>query len=171
MAGYYTRYDQDNYLRRVFKPGVFRPRLRLPTGPDGQHTAVRPVPRAPVVDGAAALARAELLLSSALTSEQQGTRREHGYFDVSGSAGGRWRIWNNGQSGNVQDLASGMGYCAHPPDYMPVPDAHLAQMLALVTDEAEFRKVAYPHVFAWFPTVPAEHEYRLALVNLSTFIK
>jgi hypothetical protein len=36
-------------------------------------------------------------------------------------------------------------YCAHPPDYLPDPDAWLAQMLALETDEAAFLRVANVH--------------------------
>ena len=34
---------------------------------------------------------------------------------------------------------------AHPPDSLPDADAHLAQMLALVTDEEKFLRVANCH--------------------------
>lgn len=96
---------------------------------------------------AVASARAEELLLSLLSPEQARTWREHGWFEVQGSRGGRWRIRNRGQSGNV-DLMPEIGqerlatYCAHPPDGLPDADAHLAQMLHLATDEDGFRRVA-----------------------------
>jgi hypothetical protein len=33
-------------------------------------------------------------------------------------------------------------YCCHPPDGLPDADAHVAQMLHLVTDEEGFRRTA-----------------------------
>jgi len=99
---------------------------------------------------AVASARAEELLLALLTEEQAATYQEHGWFEVRGSRGGRWRIRNRGQSGNV-DLMPEIGeerqatYCAHPPDHLPDADAWIAQMLHLVTDEEGFRKVANLH--------------------------
>lgn len=94
--------------------------------------------------------RAAELLASLLTDEQMASYRDKGWFEVRGSRGGRWRIRNRGQSGNV-DLMPEIGderlatYCAHPPEGLPAGDAHLAQMLALVTDEDAFRRVANLH--------------------------
>jgi hypothetical protein len=97
-----------------------------------------------------AKARALELLRSLLTGEQWASYQENGWFEVRGSKGGRWRIRNRGQSGNV-DLMPEIGgerdasYCAHPPGMLPDPDAHAAQMLALVTDEEMFVRTAIVH--------------------------
>jgi hypothetical protein len=94
--------------------------------------------------------RAEELLLSLLSEEQAATYREHGWFEVRGSSGRRWRIRNRGQSGNV-DLMPEIGdvrqatYCAHPPGHLPHADAHVAQMLALVTDDKAFERTANRH--------------------------
>jgi hypothetical protein len=98
----------------------------------------------------AANARALELLLSVLTPEQRASYLDEGWFEVRGSRGGRWRIRNRGQSGNV-DLMPEIGeerdatYCAHPPGSLPNADAHLAQMLALVTDEEKFVATANVH--------------------------
>jgi hypothetical protein len=98
----------------------------------------------------AAQARAAELLRSLLTPEQWASYQESGWFEVRGSKGGRWRIRNRGQSGNV-DLMPEIGeerdvtYCAHPPGGLPAADAHVAQMLALVTDEEAFVRTANVH--------------------------
>jgi hypothetical protein len=89
--------------------------------------------------------RAEQLLMSLLNDEQRRTRREHGWFEVRGSLGGRWRIRNQGQSGNVDLMPQDgdvrlMSFCIHPPDRLPDADAHVAQMLGIVTDELAFRR-------------------------------
>jgi hypothetical protein len=95
-------------------------------------------------------ARAALLLRSLLTDAQWASYQENGWFEVTGSKGGRWRIRNRGQAGNV-DLMPEIGeerdatYCAHPPGGLPDADAHAAQMLALVTDEEAFVKTANVH--------------------------
>lgn len=94
--------------------------------------------------------RAVELLLSLLSDEQAATYREHGWFEVRGSSGRRWRIRNRGQSGNV-DLMPEIGeerdatYCAHPPGHLPDADAHVAQMLALVTDDEAFERTANVH--------------------------
>lgn len=95
-------------------------------------------------------ARAQELLRSLLSDEQWASYQGNGWFEVRGSKGGRWRIRNRGQSGNV-DLMPEIGeerdatYCAHPPGGLPDADAHAAQMLALVTDEEAFARVANVH--------------------------
>jgi hypothetical protein len=95
----------------------------------------------------AAASRAEELLLSLLSEQQARTYLEHGWFEVRGSRGGRWRIRNQGQAGNV-DLMPEIGnereatFCCHPPGNLPAADAHLAQMLHLVTDEDGFRRIA-----------------------------
>lgn len=94
-----------------------------------------------------ASSRAEELLLSLLSEEQAASYRERGFFEVTGSRGGRWRIRSNGQAGNV-DLMPEIGdvrdasFCCHPPDGLPAADAHLAQMLQLVSDEDGFRRTA-----------------------------
>jgi hypothetical protein len=94
--------------------------------------------------------RATELLLSLLSEEQAATYREHGWFEVRGSSGRRWRVRNRGQSGNV-DLMPEAGeereatYCAHPPGGLPDADAHVAQMLALVTDDTTFERTANVH--------------------------
>lgn len=94
--------------------------------------------------------RAAELLGYCLTSDQRATLREHGWFEVRSSKGRRWRIRDRGQSGNV-DLMPETGderlatYCAHPPEGLPDPDAYLAQMLTLITDEDAFLRVANLH--------------------------
>ncbi len=94
-----------------------------------------------------ARARAEELLLSLLTDEQAASYTENGWFEVRGSRGGRWRIRRRGQMGNV-DLMPEIGevreasFCCHPPGGLPDADAHVAQMLHLVTDEEGFRRTA-----------------------------
>lgn len=96
-----------------------------------------------------AAARAERLLLSFLTPEQARSYVADGFFLVTGSAGGRWRIRREGYMGNV-DLLDEDGrqvawYCIHPPGSLPDADAHLAQMLHLVTDEESFRAIGNAH--------------------------
>jgi hypothetical protein len=90
--------------------------------------------------------KALALLMSFLDDEQQRTYRELGYFDIAGSRGRRWRIEDRGQSGNVLLLPSdgevAESFCCHPPGGLPDADAHLAQMLHLVTDEDDFERTA-----------------------------
>jgi hypothetical protein len=91
--------------------------------------------------------RAQQLLMSLLNDEQARDYREHGWFEVRGSSGGRWRIRNRGQAGNV-DLMPEIGnereasFCCHLPYGHPDADSHVAQMFALVTDEDDFRRTA-----------------------------
>lgn len=97
-----------------------------------------------------AKARSLALLKSLLTAEQWQSYQEQGWFEVRGSSGRRWRIRKRSQSGNV-DLMPETGeerdvtYCAHPPGGLPLADAHAAQMLALVTDDEAFMRVANVH--------------------------
>jgi hypothetical protein len=97
-----------------------------------------------------AAARSLELLRVLLSDEQWASYQENGWFEVRGSKGGRWRIRNRGQSGNV-DLMPEIGeereasYCAHPGEHLPDADAHAAQMLALVTDEEMFVRTANVH--------------------------
>ncbi len=94
--------------------------------------------------------RALDLLLSLLSEEQAASYRDNGWFVVRGSDGRRYRIRRGGQSGNV-DLLPEVGdereatFCAHPPGRLPDPDAHVAQMLHLVTDAPDFRKIANVH--------------------------
>lgn len=94
-----------------------------------------------------ATARSVELLMSLLTEDQAASYREHGWFEVRGSRGRRWRIRNRGQQGNV-DLMPEIGdervasFCCHPPGMLPDADAHTAQMLHIVTDEDSFIRTA-----------------------------
>lgn len=96
---------------------------------------------------AAAGERALELLRSLLSDAQWASYQEKGWFEVRGSSGRRWRVRSRGQSGNV-DLMPEAGeerdatYCAHPPGQLPDADAHVAQMLALVTDDEAFERTA-----------------------------
>lgn len=105
---------------------------------------------------AAAEVRARELLLAVLTPEQADSYTRRGSFEVRGSAGGRYRINDRGQAGNVDRLA-GIGderiasYCCHPPGGLPHADAHLAQLLALVTDERKFLETAN---VTWRPPAP-----------------
>ncbi len=98
----------------------------------------------------AASERSVALLLSLLSDEQRATYQEKGWFEVRGSSGRRWRIRNRGQSGNV-DLMPEIGeeremsFCAHPAGWLPDADAHVAQMLALVTDDEAFERTANVH--------------------------
>jgi hypothetical protein len=92
----------------------------------------------------AAEARARELLETLLDEEQLASYRDHEFFDVTGSAGNRYRI-RRGNSGNVHwlgDEGEILGrLCAHPSlseDWLPLPDVAAGQMLALVTDEPTF---------------------------------
>lgn len=91
--------------------------------------------------------RAETLLLGLLDPVQAASYAERGWFEVTGSAGGRFRINRRGQAGNIDELpADGdyriASYCIHPSGGFPDADAHVAQFLRLVTDEPGFRRVA-----------------------------
>lgn len=118
----------------------------------------------------AANARALELLRSMVSEQQWADYQAKGWFEVRGSRGRRWRIRKSGQSGNV-DLMPETGevreasFCAHPRDWLPNADAHLAQMLALVTDEEEFVRVANVHHGrrpVYEPLEPVREQERLA---------
>lgn len=96
-----------------------------------------------------AAARAEELLLLMLSDEQAASRREHGWFAVRGSqSGSTYRVHDRGIANNVDRLdAEGrreMIFCAHPAG-VPAPDVHLAQLLLIATDEAEFLRIANSH--------------------------
>lgn len=91
--------------------------------------------------------RAESLLFGLLDEEQARSYLRHGWFEVTGSSGGRYRINRNGQAGNIDELpARGdqrvASLCIHPYGGFHDADAHAAQYLALVTDEESFRRTA-----------------------------
>jgi hypothetical protein len=91
--------------------------------------------------------RAETLLLSLLDDDQARSYTQDGWFEVRGSAGGRYRISRRGQAGNIAELPPAGGeeiasYCIHPSGRFPDADAHIAQYLRLVTDEEGFRQVA-----------------------------
>lgn len=90
--------------------------------------------------------RAEALLLSFLSEQQRGDYRNNQHIVVIGSAGGRYRI-RPGLVGNIDWLdgngAVGGSLCCHPrSEALPHPDIMLAQMLALITDEEAFVRLA-----------------------------
>lgn len=98
--------------------------------------------------------RALALLEACLTSGQYASYTSRGWFDLTSSRGRPWRIYADSDTGNVVSLAGhqwhggrkyGPAYCAHPAENLPLPDVHLAQALALITDEDQFVRVAIPH--------------------------
>lgn len=91
--------------------------------------------------------RAEALLASLIDEDQMRSYLTRGWFEVTGSSGGRYRINRNGQAGNVDELAAQgservASLCIHPYGGYHDADAHAAQFLALVTDEEGFRRTA-----------------------------
>lgn len=88
--------------------------------------------------------KAEALLWSKLTDAQRNTFTA-GYFDVTGSRGGRYRI---SMTSTVQNITSiprlGLerGFCAGPSDPMPSFDVWLCQKLLIESDEDRFLRVA-----------------------------
>lgn len=105
-----------------------------------------------------ATARAEAWLLTLLDDDQKRDYQQNGTFDIIGSHGGRYRI-HQGSMGNVEWIAplteaneatssrQNM-LCAHPnmrQGWLPHADVAIGQMLALVTDEPEFLRLANVH--------------------------
>lgn len=90
---------------------------------------------------------AEELLVRFLSDEQKKEYREGRQFHVAAGSGRRYRV-KYGSAGNVYELddqgREAARLCAHPISSVgvPHPDAMLAQLLMLRTDEEKFRKVA-----------------------------
>jgi hypothetical protein len=99
----------------------------------------------------AARTRARNTLMEFLTPEQRAEYEAEGHFVCTGSEGNRYRI-ERGNAGNVVYLdergeAAGR-LCAHPSmseQWLPDQDVALAQMLALMTDEQNFVRIANVH--------------------------
>jgi hypothetical protein len=95
--------------------------------------------------------RARNTLLEFLTPEQRAEYEAHDHFVCTGSEGNRYRI-ERGSAGNVVYLdergeAAGR-LCAHPSmseHWLPDADVALAQMLALMTDEPNFVRIANVH--------------------------
>lgn len=131
------RYEQS---RQPYEPPS-REELDAILADERQRTEDRRAARARIAG------RAEALLASLLDEDQFRSYLRHGWFDVTGSAGGRYRINRNGQAGNVDELAAEGDHrvaslCIHPYGGYPDADAHAAQYLALVTNEPGFRRTA-----------------------------
>jgi hypothetical protein len=99
----------------------------------------------------AAQDRAAALLESMLPPEQVQRYRLVGSFEIIGSHGTLYRV-NRGVAGNIEwikpDGTVGGRLCAHPDMYstwLPEADVHLSQLLALMTDERAFCRVANVH--------------------------
>ena len=96
--------------------------------------------------------RGEALLLSLLDNNQREAYRQDREFAVIGSHGTVYRI-KHGTSGNIEWLkpngSLGGRLCAHPSmheEWIPTEDVMLAQVLALITDEREFCRVANVHL-------------------------
>lgn len=107
--------------------------------------------RAASVRRAVATDRAIELLMSLLTERQQHAYLNDRYFDVIGSEGNIFRI-GRGISGNVlwiDEMGRVLGrLCAHPTmrhDWLPEPDVHAAQLLAITTNERGWVQMANVH--------------------------
>ena len=132
--------NQPRTLAEAYQPPS-REELDRMYADERQRTERRQAARARITG------RAEALLFSLLDEEQVRTYLQAGWFDVVGSAGGRYRIRRNGQAGNIDELpARGddrvASLCIHPYGGFCDADAHAAQYLALVTDEPGFRRTA-----------------------------
>lgn len=103
-----------------------------------------------------AKARARTLLLSMLDENQRHTLEREGYFEVTGSLGGRYRLYTHDYTGNVvecdQDGNPQRTWCVHPDMFddptgmqAPAEGAVIAQMLALRTDEREIMERALCH--------------------------
>lgn len=104
--------------------------------------------QARAVAAAAAGARAEKLLRSALTADQRQCLEARGFFYTMGADGHMYRI-KRGRCNNVErvDVAQPSRppverLCAHPGLFVPDADTMLAQKLMLECDPAAFRKIA-----------------------------
>lgn len=88
--------------------------------------------------------RAENLLLSALTKEQQRSYKERDFFDVISQFGETYRIYK-GNARNVALLKEGKEQkrlCAYVTGNVPVPDINLMQKLMLEACEQEFLRIA-----------------------------
>lgn len=108
----------------------------------------------------AAEQRAQTLLLSLLSIEQLTCFKLHGYFFITGSAGGEYAI-HYGYSGNIVQLCScpdclqknltpreryKSSRCAYLPTVengFPISDHMIAQMLTIMVDEKQFLQTAY----------------------------
>lgn len=130
--------NQPSSLQEAFRPPSREELDRMLTGErqrTEQHRAAR------------VAERAEALLTSLLDEDQIRSYLREGWFEVIGSAGGRYRIRRNGQAGNVDEMPPRgdertASLCIHPYGGFCDADAHAAQYLALVTDELSFRRTA-----------------------------
>lgn len=88
--------------------------------------------------------RADELLRSVLTAQQQSDLQTHGWFEVMGNLGHHYRI-KQGATRNVLQLGDDgqviRSLCAGP-ESVPVGDVMLAQKLLLETDELAFAFIA-----------------------------
>jgi hypothetical protein len=100
------------------------------------------------VSPAEAKKKAHLLLQRCLSERQQQEMTGNHWFDVTGSAGGVYRIHATSTTGNIQCLTgacSGRRLCVLPGGYgtgLPAEDVWLAQKLCLESDEPGLLRVA-----------------------------
>lgn len=97
--------------------------------------------------------RSRALLRACLSEAQWASYENRGWFELTGSLGNRWRIRRDHYSGNVFRVLPRLGYpfdhtvrvvkyCAHPGETLPLADMHLAQALAIASDEEQFSRTA-----------------------------
>lgn len=143
MAGFTTAWTAGNsaWAGEPWLPGYNCP----PPPTDAQRAAWRREAELNRRRSARVRARARELLLSVLDEEQARDYTGRGFFELRGSGGGWWRVRDDGQAGNVDELERPGGprvatWCCHPPDGLPDADAHLAQLLHIATDEPGFRQ-------------------------------
>ena len=116
--------------------------------------------------------RADELFRSLLSPRQRRQMDRRGRVTVRGSHGHRWRIDLGATTGNVYWVVFGIPFgrlCAAPARFtgrtgnLPLRDLHVGQLLALISDERKFVRVA--HVYAGWrpryrPTYRTTFDYR-----------
>lgn len=85
--------------------------------------------------------RAAQMLLGMLSPAQAETLKLRQHFDVTGSLGGRYRVWAHISVGNVQRLDDGSLWCTYG-HRVPRYDTLLAQALLIRTDEGAFLETA-----------------------------
>ena len=95
--------------------------------------------------------KAHRLLWSKLTDAQRRTF-PRGYIDVTGSRGGKYRIYTKRLVMNIRDrriFRRARTYCVAPTRYQPGSDMLLSQKLLIEADEDSFREIAVRSFFGW----------------------
>jgi hypothetical protein len=99
--------------------------------------------------------RSRALLAGCLTARQRRQWRWRGWFEVTGSAGGTYRVYTHARQLNIRQVRAGIPgarFCLWLRD-VPVADSWLAQKLLIEADERRFRDGDMPH-YEYHPGFP-----------------